>query len=62
MWSLLITLGQSYSLCSIDLLVVVVVCHSAFKVNSLGTEAEAEETGPSLIPMTNGSSRSQKAF
>lgn len=42
-----------------DLLVVMSVCHSASKVNSLSIEAEAEKTGQGLIP--NGS-RSLKAF
>lgn len=31
-------------------------CHSAFRVNSLGMEAEAEQTGPRPIPKENGSS------
>ena len=30
-------------------------CHSAFRVNSLGIEAEAEQTGPRPIPKENGS-------
>lgn len=38
-----------------DLLVVMTVCHSASKENSLGIEAETEKTGQGPTPQTNGS-------